>query len=98
MADVRPLDRTSSTSISKIVIFCTTYAWTHPPPENSWDCLGLSLQPPENSWDCLGLRTAVTRQALVLALQPAVQKKDFSPQSGTVCGLATRQELAVLGQ
>ena len=30
IADVRPLDRTSSTCVYKIVIFCTTYAWTHP--------------------------------------------------------------------
>ena len=27
---MRPLDRTSSTCVYKIVIFCTTYAWTHP--------------------------------------------------------------------
>ena len=30
IADMRPLDRTSSTCVYKIVIFCTTYAWTHP--------------------------------------------------------------------
>ena len=31
IADVRPLDRTSSSCVYKIVIFWSTYAWTHPP-------------------------------------------------------------------
>ena len=30
IADVRPLDRTSSTCVYKIVIFWSTYVWTHP--------------------------------------------------------------------